>query len=122
MRKIQIARPYIDAEDKRGVMAVLGSGMLSLGPKYQEFEQKIAKYVGTKYACAVANGTCGLHLAVRALDLKDGDEVITSPFSFVSSANCLLFERAIPVFVDIEDITYNMDASKIEAAITKKCV
>jgi perosamine synthetase len=120
MTKIQIARPYIDREDERGVLEVLRSGNLSLGPKFVEFEQAITQYTQASYACAVANGTCGLHLAVKALDLKDGDEVITSPFSFISSSNCLLFERAKPVFVDIEETTFNMNPLLIEKAITKK--
>jgi len=118
--KISIAKPYIDETDKKGVLDVLESGWLSLGPKYKEFEQNMASYVGTKYACAVSSGTSGLHLAVIALGLKEGDEVITTPFSFVASSNCLLYERVKPVFVDIEEETFNLDPDKIEAAITKK--
>ncbi|MDD2822983.1 MAG: aminotransferase class V-fold PLP-dependent enzyme [Candidatus Daviesbacteria bacterium] len=118
--KIQIAKPYIDDEDKKAVMDVLESGWLSLGPKYKEFEQNMASYVGTKYACAVSSGTSGLHLAVIALGLKEGDEVITTPFSFVASSNCLLYEKVKPVFVDIEEETFNLDPDKIESAITKK--
>lgn len=117
---IQIARPYIDKADKKGVLEVLESGWLSLGPKYKQFEQKMASYVGAKYAVAVSSGTAGLHVAVLALGLKEGDEVITSPFSFVASSNCLLYERVKPVFVDIEEETFNLDPDKIEAAITKK--
>lgn len=119
-KRIQVALPYIDKSDISGVIGVLKSGYLSLGPRYIEFENKIAKYVKTKYACAVSSGTTGLHLCVRALDLKEGDEVITSPFSFISSSNCLLYERVKPVFVDIEEETFNMDPEKIEKAITKK--
>lgn len=118
--KYQIAKPYIDEQDKKGVLKVLSSGWLSLGPQYASFENSLKQYVKSKYACAVTNGTCGLHLAVRSLGITDGDEVITSPFSFISSSNCLLFERAKPVFVDIDETTYNMDPSKIEKAITKK--
>ncbi len=118
--KYQIARPYINNEDIRGVVEVLKSGQLSLGPKYKEFEKKIAEYVGSKYALAVSNGTVALHLGVRALGLKEGDEVITSPFSFISSSNCLLYERVKPVFVDVEEDTFNIDPSKIEEAITAK--
>ena len=98
-KKIQVARPYIDNNDIKGVVSVLKSGFLSLGPKYIEFENKIARYAKAEYACAVANGTTGLHLCVRALGIKEGDEVITSPFSFISSSNCLLYERVKPVFV-----------------------
>lgn len=118
--KYTIAHPYIDKQDKQGVLSVLSSGWLSLGPKYQEFETIVRRYVKSRYACAVTNGTCGLHLAVKALGLKEGDEVITTPFSFISSSNCLLYERVKPVFVDIEETTYNIDPEKIEKAITKK--
>lgn len=116
----QIAQPYIDEKDKKGVLNVLSSGWLSLGSKYLEFEKNICRYVRSPYACAVANGTCGLHMAVRALNIRDGDEVITSPFSFISSSNCLLYERATPVFVDIDPVTCNMDPSHVEKKITKK--
>ncbi len=120
MKKYQIARPYIDDSDIKGVVEVLKSGWLSLGPKYLQFEADIAKYVGSKYAIAVSNGTVALHLGVRALGLEEGDEVITSPYSFISSTNCLLYEKVKPVFSDIEEITFNMDPSKIESLITKK--
>lgn len=120
MKKYQIAKPYIDRDDINGVVGVLKSGWLSLGPKYKKFEQDFAKFVGIKYACAVFSGTAALHLGVRALGLKSGDEVITSPFSFVASSNVLLYEDIKPVFVDIEEITFNIDPSKIEQAITKK--
>lgn len=118
--QIQIARPYIDKGDIDEVVKVLKSGNLSLGPKYQEFEKAIAEYVGAKYACAVSNGTVALHLGVRALGLKRGDEVITSPFSFIASSNCLLYEGVKPVFSDIEETTFNIDPSKIEGLITKR--
>lgn len=120
MKKIPIAKPYIDTEDIKGVVEVLKSGWLSLGPKYKEFEESFAKYLGVKYACAVSSGTTALHLGVKALGLKTGDEVITSPFSFVSSSNCLLYEGVKPVFSDIEETTFNIDPSLIEKAITKK--
>lgn len=120
MWKVQIARPYIDKEDIQGVLNVLKSGWLSLGPKHKEFEKNIAEYVGVKYACAVSSGTAALHLGVRALELGEGDEVITSPFSFIASTNCLLYEHVKPVFVDIEETTLNINPSLIEKAITKK--
>lgn len=120
MKTYPLAKPYIDAEDKKGVLEVLDSGQLSLGPKYLQFEKDISIYTGAKYACAVSNGTCGLHLAVRALGLAEGDEVITTPFSFVASTNCLLYERIKPIFVDIENQTFNIDTERIEDAITKK--
>ncbi len=120
MKKIQIAKPYIDNDDIGGVVEVLKSGWLSLGPKLKEFEENLAEYVGVKYALAVSSGTAALHLGVRALGLKAGDEVITSPFSFVASSNCLLYEEVKPVFVDIEETTFNMDPSLIEGAVSKK--
>lgn len=120
MKKIQIAKPFIDKDDISGVVEVLKSGWLSLGPKYKEFEWCLAKYVGVKYACAVSSGTAALHLGVRALGLRAGDEVITSPFSFVASSNCLLYENVKPVFVDIEEETFNMNPSLIELAVTKR--
>ncbi|MBI5357165.1 DegT/DnrJ/EryC1/StrS family aminotransferase [Candidatus Collierbacteria bacterium] len=120
MKTYPLAKPFIDAEDKKGVLAVLNSGQLSLGPKYLQFEKDISVYTGAKYACAVSNGTCGLHLAVRALSLGEGDEVITTPFSFVASSNCLLYEKVKPVFADIESLTFNINPKLIEAKITKK--
>lgn len=117
---IPIAKPYIDQKDKQAVMKVLESGYLSLGPQYEKFEQKFADFIGAKYATSVVNGTCGLHLAVKVSGLNKGDEVITTPFSFVASSNCLLYEDVKPVFVDIEDQTYHMDPRQIESKITKR--
>jgi len=102
------------------VVSVLVTPQLSLGPKLPEFEQKISEYVGAKHAVAVNSGTSALHLCVRALGIGEGDEVITTPFSFVASANCILYERAIPKFVDIEPDTYCIDPTRIEQAITEK--
>lgn len=117
---IPLAKPYIDENEINAVVEVLRSGILSLGPKLVEFEQNFAQFMGMKYAIAVSSGTAGLHLAIKSLDLKEGDEVITTPFSFVSSANCILFENAKPVFVDIDEKTYNIDPQKIEEKITEK--
>lgn len=118
--KIPLAKPYIDKEDRYGVDEVLRSGILSLGPRLKRFEQDFANYLGVKYACAVSSGTAGLHIAVKALGLKKGDEVITSPFSFIASSNCLLYEGVRPVLVDIEENTFNIDPKKIKKAITKR--
>ncbi len=115
-----IAKPYIGPKEKQSVLAVLNSGHLSLGPQYKEFERKFAEKIGTKYACAVSSGTAGLHLAMIAGGIQAGDEVITSPLSFVASANSILYVNAKPVFVDIDPQTYNLDPAKIEAAITPK--
>ena len=120
MKHYPVARPYITAEDKKSVLAVLNTDNLSLGPKYREFEKKFARKIGVKYACAVSSGTAGLHLALLASGIGAGDEVITTSFSFVASANTILYVGAKPIFVDIDPATYNLDASKIEAKITKK--
>jgi perosamine synthetase len=94
-------------------MEVLNTPDLSLGPKLSEFEEKFAQYIGSRHAIAVNSGTSALHLVVRALGLKKGDAVITTPFSFIASANCLLFEEVLPVFVDIDRKTYNIDVQAI---------
>lgn len=117
---IPLSSPDITAKEKKVVLGVLNTSQLSLGPKLTEFEEKFASYIGVKYAIAVNSGTSGLHLCVRALGIGEGDEVITTPFSFIASANCILFEKAKPVFVDIRKDTLNIDEEKIEKAITKK--
>lgn len=118
--KVRLSKPFIGEEEIQAVLEVLQSGTLSLGPKLAQFKDDFAKYTGTKHAIAVNSGTSGLHLIVKALGIKAGDEVITTPFSFVASANCILFEGATPVFVDIDEVTYNIDPKKIEAAITPR--
>lgn len=120
MKKYPIAKPYITKSEEKLVLEVLRSGNLSLGPKYKEFEKNFAKKIGMKYACSVSNGTTGLHLAMIAAGIGPGDEVITSPFSFVASANSILYVSAKPVFVDVDPITYNIDPAKIEEKITSK--
>ncbi|MDP3696585.1 MAG: DegT/DnrJ/EryC1/StrS family aminotransferase [Candidatus Taylorbacteria bacterium] len=120
MPKYPLAKPYITKAEEQAVLGVLRSGNLSLGPKYKEFEKKFSEKIGTRYACAVSSGTAGLHLAMIAANIQPGDEVITSPFSFVASANCILYVGAKPVFVDIDPLTYNMDPDKIEQALTPK--
>ncbi|SFG88902.1 perosamine synthetase [Desulfotomaculum arcticum] len=119
-KEVPLSRPDIGDRERNAVMAVLNSRWLSLGPVVLNFEKKIAEYVGIKYAVAVNSGTSGLHLVVRSLGLPPGDEVITTPFSFVASANCLLFERVRPVFVDIDPLTLNMDCSNLENKINGK--
>lgn len=120
MKKYPIAKPYITKEEEDLVLEVLRSGVLSIGPKIDQFERDFAARVGTKYACAVSSGTAGLHLAMIASGIGPGDEVITSPFSFVASANSILYVGAKPVFVDIDFKTYNLDPEKIEEKITDK--
>jgi perosamine synthetase len=118
--KIPLSSPDISVKDEQEVLKTLKTNVLSLGPKLQGFEEKIAKFAGVKYAVAVNSGTSGLHLIIRALGIGGGDEVITTPFSFISSSNCILFEGAKPVFVDIDKKTFNIDVKKIEEKITDK--
>lgn len=99
---------------------VLRSGHLSLGPRVATFEGLFAEFVGARFASAVSSGTAGLHLALRAVGVGDGDEVITSPFSFVASANVALYERARPVFADIDPVTLNLDPAAAAAAVTER--
>ncbi|MDD5145725.1 MAG: DegT/DnrJ/EryC1/StrS family aminotransferase [Candidatus Pacebacteria bacterium] len=120
MKNIPLSSPDITKKEVELINQVLSTPFLSIGPKIKEFEKKIANFVGTKYAIAINSGTSGLHLCVRSLDIKDGDEVITTPFSFIASSNCILFERAKPVFVDIDENTLCIDPNKIEEKITKK--
>ena len=118
--EIPLARPDITDVEIKAVVEVLRTSHLALGPKLKEFENAIADYAGVRHAVAVNSGTSALHLIVRALGIGEGDEVITTPFSFISSSNCILYERARPVFVDIEPKTLNIDPEGIEAAITPR--
>ena len=102
------------------MLEVLRSGQLSLGPVGTRFEEAFAAFVGTRFAAAVSSGTAGLHLGVRLAGVGPGDEVVTSPFSFVASANCALYEGAEPVFADIDPVTLNLDPKAVEAAITPR--
>lgn len=120
MREIPLSSPDITDLERKAILEVLNTGNLSLGPKLPEFEEMLAHFVGTRYAVAVNSGTSGLHLCMKALGIADGDEVITTPFSFVASANCILYERAVPVFVDIDPFTLTLDVGQIEAKVTKK--
>ncbi len=115
--KIPLSNPDISQKEIDAVVNVLNTPNLSLGPKLVEFERKFSDNIGLKYAVAVNSGTSGLHLCLRSLDIKDGDKVLTTPFSFISSANCILFERAEPVFVDIDEKTLNVDIDKLEDKI-----
>ena len=117
--KIPLSNPDITELDKEKILEVLNTPNLSLGPKLDEFEKKFLEYIGSKYAIAVNSGTSGLHLCIKALDITDEDEVLTAPFSFVSSANCILFERAKPVFVDIDEKTLNININKLKKIIKK---
>jgi dTDP-4-amino-4,6-dideoxygalactose transaminase len=117
---VPLARPVLGPEEEAAVIEVLRSGDLSLGPRVPAFEREFAEWVGAPHACAVSSGTAGLHLALRAVGVSAGDEVVTSPFSFVASANVMLFEGARPVFADIDPRTLNLDPAAAEAAVTER--
>jgi perosamine synthetase len=117
---IPLARPVLGDRENELVLEVLRSGQLSLGPRVPAFEAAFAAQVGAPYASAVSSGTAGLHLALRAVGVTDGDEVITTPFSFVASANVALFERARPVFADIDPVTLNLDPQAAAAAVNDR--
>lgn len=117
---IPLFRPEITKQELDQVQQVLKSGKLSRGPVVEEFEQKFAEYVGKKHAVALNSGTSGLHTAVRALGWGAGDEVITTPFSYIASSNALLYEGVRPVFVDIDADTLNIDIDAVESKITDK--
>ena len=117
---IPVAQPVLGIEEEAAVIDVLRSGYLSLGPRVPAFEQAFAGRLGATCASAVSSGTAGLHLALRAVGVSDGDEVVTSPFSFVASANVMLFERARPVFADIDPVTLTLDPDAAAAAITDR--
>jgi perosamine synthetase len=117
---IPLARPVLGEAEERAVIEVLRSGALSLGPRVGEFERVFAARVGAPQASAVSSGTAGLHLALRAVGVERGDEVVTSPFSFVASANAVLYEGARPVFADIDPVTLNLDPQAAAAAVTER--
>ena len=117
---IPLAQPVIGEREEQRILDVLRSGRLSLGPCLAEFEEEFARRVGAAHASAVSSGTAGLHLALRAVGVSDGDEVITTPFSFVASANVAVFERARPVFADIDPLTLNLDPEAAAAAVTER--
>jgi perosamine synthetase len=119
-KEIPLSAPWIEEREEELVAEVLRSGRLSLGPTVERFEQALAERVGAERVAAVSSGTAGLHLAVRIAGVQPGDEVITTPFSFVASANAILYEGATPVFVDIDPGTLNLDPSAAEAAVNER--
>ena len=118
--RIGLSAPWIDERDEELVLEVLRSGWLSLGPTGGRFESLFADAVDAPYCAAVSSGTAGLHLCMRLARVGPGDEVITSPYSFVASANCAIYEGATPVFADIDPHTYNLDPEAVDAAITPR--
>ena len=117
---VPLSGPYLDEREEELVLEVLRSGRLSLGPTVDRFEEAFAEAVGAPYAAAVSSGTAGLHLLCHIAGVGPGDEVITSPYSFAASANCFLYERADPVFADVDPRTYNLDPDAVAAAITPR--
>jgi perosamine synthetase len=119
-KRVQLSAPWIDERDEELVLETLRSGHLSLGPTGPRFEELVADAVGARYCAAVSSGTAGLHLGMVLAGVGPGDEVITSPYSFVASANCAIYEGATPVFADIDPHTYNLDPAAVEAAVTQR--
>lgn len=117
---VPLSSPDLTELEKAAVANVLDTQQLSLGPRLPDFEQSLAAVAGTRFAVAVNSGTSALHLCIRGFGIGPGDEVITTPFSFVASANCILFERAKPIFVDVDPRTFNIDPSAVESAITPR--
>ena len=117
---IQLFKPHVSEEAIAAVAEVLRSGWIGLGPKTEEFEKKFAEYVGARYAVAVNSATSALHLAMIVSGVSDGDEVLTTSFTFVSTNLAILYQRATPVFVDIDDKTLNLDLDKAEQMVTPK--
>mgnify|MGYP001171609261 CR=1 FL=1 len=120
MNTIPLSQPDITQGEIDAVTAVLRSGRLSVGPHQDRFEQMLAQLAGRRHGIAVSSGTAGLHLALLALRIGPGDEVLTTPFSFIASTNVIVYTGARPVFVDIDPRSLNMDPAKVEAAITEK--
>ncbi len=118
--KVSIASPVIEEEEINAVVDVMKSGMIAQGPKVIEFEKEFADFVGAKYGIATNSGTSALHVALLAAGIGEGDEVITTPFTFAATGNSILYTGARPVFVDIDEDTFTIDPSKIEDAITEK--
>lgn len=118
--KIRVGQPHITEEDAQAMYEAVKGTFLGPGPYVEKFEKEFAKYVGTKDAVAVNSGTSAMLLPLAALNIKDGDEVITTPYTFAATSNVIVLNRAKPVFVDIEPDTFNLDPKKIEKAITPK--
>ena len=120
MAKIVVSKPYLDNKERKAVMNVLKSGMLAQGPKVAELEKRFAEKVGTKFCVALNSGTAAIHAGLYGLGIGNGDEVITTPFTFVATANPAIMLNAKPIFVDVDEKTFNIDVNKIEGKITSK--
>ena len=117
---LPFATAVFGKEERKEVIDTLNSGWITLGPRTKRFEENLAKYVGSNYAIATSSASAALHLSLVALGIKEGDEVITTPFTFAATANAILHCGGKPVFVDIDRRTFNIDSEKIESAITKR--
>jgi perosamine synthetase len=117
---IGLSAPYVDETEEELVLEVIRSGRLAFGPMIEEFERALAERVDAPYVAAVSSGTAGLHLCMKLADIAPGDEVVTTPLSFIASANAIVYEGGIPVFVDVDHTTLNLDPAAVEAAITPR--
>ena len=117
---IHMSFPDMDEADLKAVLEVLPTGRLSIGPKIEEFERAVAAHAGVPYAVGMSSGTAALHVAVKALGIGSGDEVLVPSFTFAASVNVILYERATPVFVDVEPDTYNLDPADLERKVTPR--
>ena len=120
MKHIPYGCQQIDSNDIKGVVEVLKSDWITQGPKIKEFEDSLCRYTGAKYAIAVSSGTAALHIACLAAGIKEGDEVITSPITFVASANCILYCKGRPIFADIQEDTVNIAPEEIKKKVSKR--
>lgn len=119
-KTIKIASPILGKEEFKAVERVLKSGILAQGPEVEKFEKKVSNYIGVKYGIATSSGTTALHTSLLAIGIGKGDEVITTPFTFIATANSILYCGAKPIFVDMDEKTFNIDTKKIEEKITHK--
>src|ERR1044071_6332259 len=119
-REIGLSSPWLEEREEELAVDVMRSGRLSLGPTIDRFEEELAAAIGAPYAAAVSSGTAGLHLLCVVAGIEPGDEVITSPYSFVASANCAIYEGAVPVLADIDPSTLSGAPAAVEAAITPR--
>lgn len=118
MEAVPMSSPDLTDAERHAVLHVLQTPVLSIGPYAQQFEQRLAAFVGARYGIAVNSGTSGLHLSIIAAGVTEYDLVVTTPFSFIASANCILYERGIPIFVDVDSVTGNIDPEQMHAAIS----
>ena len=118
--QIPLSAPWLGEREEQLVVEALRSGQLSLGPLVDRFEHALAEHIGAPFVAAVSSGTAGMHLGVRLAGVGPGDEVVTTPFSFVASANCILYEGATPVFADVDPASLNLDPDAVAAVITER--